>query len=157
MKIKFLLLCLFVSQFTIAQDLQKERLWRIDGDKKSIYLEKGIFHTGNKKVSAQLLNVRHSFSSAQGYERVVFDFSSSDIPKIYGYLSPGEKKLYLDFFDTGMKDNVKFPGNSRHIKNLDFYPLSAESLSLELKFKDKVTADIFYLKNPARLVIDLKR
>lgn len=140
-----------------AQNLMKERLWKIDSRKKSIYLEKGIFHSGDRNTKSKLMKIRHSYSASQGYERIVFDFNTNEIPKVYGFLSPDDKKLYLDLFETALQDGLQFPGNSKFVKTIDFYPISSDSLSLEVAFKDVVSADIFYLTNPARLVIDLKK
>lgn len=153
-------LCLFAvlaAQSSFSQDLMKERLWKIDSRKKSIYLEGGIFHSGHNKLVSKLKKIRHSFAAGQGYERIVFDFETSEVPKVYGYLSASEGKLYLDFFDTGLGDSVSFPGNSKYVKNVNFFPISKDSLSVELKFRSSVTADIFYLSNPGRLVVDLKK
>ncbi len=141
----------------MAQDLMKERLWKIDSRKKSIYMEAGIFHSGHKKAESKVSGIRHSYSTSKGYERIVVDFETRDVPKIYGFLSAKEQKLYLDFFDTGLAGNVGFPGNSKFVKSVNFFPISEESLSVELKFKTGVTADIFFLENPGRLVIDLKK
>lgn len=150
--------CLVLSMASLwAQNLMKERLWKIDSRKKSIYMEGGIFHSGFKKNPGKVTKIRHSYSSSKGYERIVIDFNTSDIPKIYGFLSDKEAKLYLDLFDTGLSENVSFPGNSKFVKNVNFFPISKDSLSVEIKFRNAVTADIFYLQNPARLVIDLKK
>lgn len=155
---RILVFLLLISSFSVfSQDLMKERLWKIDSRKKSIYMEGGIFHSGHRKTKGKVSGIRHSFSSSKGYERIVIDFTSKEIPKVYGFLSSKEGKLYLDFFDTGLMSNVSFPGNSKHVKSVNFFPISEESLSLEMKFRSSITADIFYLENPGRLVIDLKK
>ena len=47
-------------------------------------------------------------------------------------------------------------GKTQYVEAINFFPISRETLSVELKFKEKVSVDIFYLDNPGRLVIDIK-
>ena len=151
----FVLIGLLFSQ-AHAQNLLKERIWKIEGRKKSIFLEQGVFHSGTSRKKTVLKSVRHFFSKKNGQERVVFDFSTNPIPKIYGHISQNGKKLYIDLFDTGIKDNVPSVGTSKFVKEVKFYPISNESLSVELDLKSSSKFDIFYLENHARLVIDIR-
>lgn len=141
--------CLF------AQNLMQERLWKIDSRKKSIYLKQGIFYSNRPKIQSRLVGIRHSYTA--GHERIVFDFSSIDAPRVYGHLASSEQKLYIDFFSSTMRPSLRFPGESKYVKNVNFFPLGPESLSVEIKFKIGISADIFHLSSPGRLVIDLKK
>lgn len=132
------------------------RIRKLTASKKAIFLKNGIFHNGNVKNSSRLNKVRHSFSKNQGYERVVFDFSTSNIPKVYGSISSNEKRIYLDFFDTNLKESIASVGTSHFVENINFLPLSKESLSVEVIFKQNVEVDVFYLNGPGRLVLDIK-
>lgn len=152
----YLLITTLVSFSLSAQNLLSERLWKIPGRKKSIYMERGIFHTGNKKVKTELTAIRHSYTKKRGYERFVFDFKGNEIPKVYGHISAKENKLYIDLFDTGINPQMTMMGNSHYIGAVNFFPIDDESLSLELNFKRKASVDIFHLSNPARLVIDIR-
>ena len=80
-----LILGIFSNLF--AQNLLEERIRKITGRKKSIYLDKGIFHNGTVKVESKLTRVRHSYSVKQGYERVVFDFSITSELKFASFTS----------------------------------------------------------------------
>ena len=40
---------------------------------------------------------------------------------------------------------------------MQFYNIEQDHVSVELDFKQNVSFDIFYLENPARLVIDVKK
>lgn len=124
--------------------------------KRSIFLDKGIFHNGGVKILSTLKAIRHSYSKKRGFERVVLDFKTKKIPRIYGYISPKQKKLYLDIFDTKITQGVKAFGNSKYVDTIKFFPLNEETLSAEFIFKKKVAVDIFYLDSPGRLVIDIK-
>jgi hypothetical protein len=42
------------------------------------------------------------------------------------------------------------------VEKVVFFPIEENHLSVEFKLKNKVSADIFFLDNPGRLVIDLK-
>ena len=149
------LLLLLVNLSSHAQNLMKERIWKIDSRKKSVYLERGIFHSGAQNRSSQLVSIRRSYNRAEGHERVVFDFTTKEIPRLYGHLSSSENKLYMDFFSTTIVPTLKFPDGGRYVKNANFLP-DPETLSVEIKFKSSVSAEIFYLASPGRLVIDLK-
>jgi hypothetical protein len=139
-----------------AQDLLKERIRKLSSNKTSIYIEKGIFHNGGVKQEATLKTIRQSFNPKLGYERVVIDFNSSQVPKIYGHISAVDKKLYIDLFETTLDKDFKTTGAKHFVDKINVFPIESNYLSLEMNLKGKVNADIFYLDNPGRLVIDLK-
>lgn len=156
---KLLLSILILSTLTaqaFGQDLLGERIRRITSRKKSIYLDKGIFHNGGPSVPSKLKAVRHNYNKTLGYERIVFDFGSKKIPKIYGHINSKNKNLYVDLFDTKILKGINSFGKTNFVDSINFFPISRETLSVELKFKEKVSVDIFYLDNPGRLVIDIK-
>lgn len=155
MKLIFLL-SLLLSFPSNGQNLQNERIRKITDQKLNVFLRKGIFHHSSRKVSTELKAVRHRFSKNSGYERIVFDFISKDAPKVYGHISGGDKKLYMDIFDTELGKGVESFGNSKYVKSINFFPIDNESLSVEIDFKENVAVDIFYLENPGRFVLDLK-
>lgn len=152
----FILIQVFLSTNLLAQDLLKERIRKLSSNKTSIYIEKGIFHNGGVKQEAVLKTIRQSYNPKLGFERIVLDFNTNQVPKIYGHISAADKKLYIDLFSTSIAPNFQTVGNKHFVEKINFFPIESNYLSLELKLKMKVTADIFYLENPARLVIDLK-
>ena len=139
-----------------AQDLMKERIRKLSSNKTSIYIERGIFHNGGVKLEAVMKTIRQSFNPKQGFERIVIDFNTNQVPKIYGHISSIDKSIYVDFFDTTLQKDFKGISSKRFIEKINFFPIESNHLSMEIKLKAKVTADIFYLDNPGRLVIDLK-
>ncbi len=149
--------CILSLTTVTAQDLQNQRIRKLQGSKTAIYLTNGIFHTGGgPKVDSELKAIRHNFSAKNGYERLVFDFKTPKLPKVYGHISSDDKKIYLDFFDTTVGSELNSFGSSKYVESVNIFPLSKDSLSVELVLKDKISADIFWLENPGRLVIDLK-
>lgn len=140
-----------------SQDLQSERIRTIGDRKRSIYLESGIIHNGSESVATKLKTVRHNYTDRLGYERLVFDFETPKVPRIYGYISAIENKIYLDLFDTELAAAISSMGQSRFIESINFFPITEESLSVEVKFKEKVSVDIFYLQSPGRFVVDIKK
>lgn len=157
MKIIFLFLSIFcLTSTSHGQDLFKERIRKLSSNKTSIYIEKGIFHNGGVKVQSSLKSLRQSFNAQQGFERIVIDFSTAQVPKIYGHISSDDKKLYLDIFETTLAKDFKSVSNTRFIDKINFFPIESNHISLDMRLKGKVSADIFYLENPGRLVIDLK-
>lgn len=139
-----------------AQDLFKERIRKLSSNKTSIYIEKGIFHNGGVKLQSQLVSLRQSYNPKQGFERIVIDFSTNQVPKIYGHVSSEDKKMYLDIFETTLSKDLKTVASTRFVEKINFFPIESNHLSIDMKLKGKVIADIFYLENPGRLVIDLK-
>lgn len=153
----FLIIIPSVIAFNLsAQDLMKERIRKLSSNKTSIYIEKGIFHNGGVKQEAVLKSIRQSFNPKQGFERIVIDFNTNQIPKVYGHISSMDKKLYVDFFTTSLAKDFQTIGSKHFVEKINFFPIESNYLSMEMDLKGKVTADIFYLENPARLVIDLK-
>lgn len=161
MKLVALSLSLFclTSIFTgpaLGQDLLKERIRKLSNNKTSIYVEKGIFHNGGVKLQSTLKSLRQSYNPKQGFERIVIDFSTNQVPKIYGHIFSDDKKMYLDIFETSLAKDFKTVANTRFINKINFFPIESNHLSIDMQLKGKVIADIFYLENPGRLVIDLK-
>lgn len=152
----FSVLFLVLSFNSFSQDLLGERIRRISSTKKSVYFDRGIFHNGGPKRKSTLKAMRHSFTPSRGYERIVFDFTTDKIPRVYGNISSGDKKLYVDFFDTRLSESINSFGKSKFVNEVKFFPISKDSLSIELSFSKIANVDIFYLSSPARLVIDIK-
>lgn len=159
MKLSFVLLCtlLMGSTTSFAQNLLKERIWKISSRKRSIYFDKGIFHSGANSQMQQLKTIRNSYVPARGYERVVFDFSGNLPPRIYGHIAKDEKKVYIDFFNTELSKQLSNLRNTKFLKDVQFFNIEEDHVSVELIFKSNVSFDVFYLENPARLVIDIKK
>jgi hypothetical protein len=156
---KYLLwICIFLfsSQALFSQDLLKERIRKLGGKKTSVYVENGIFHNGGVKNEGVLKGIRQSYSAKLGFERIVIDFNSSEIPKIYGNINSLEKRVYIDFFDTTLDKELKTVSSTKFVEKVHFYPIEKGHLSMEMRLKSKASADIFFLQNPGRLVIDLK-
>lgn len=148
---------MFTSITAYSQNLFNERIRKLDARKKSIYLDSGIFHNGGQKRPSSLKGIRHSFKKSKGYERVVIDFSTDKLPRVYGHISSKDKKIYLDLFDTEMAGNISSFGNTKYVKAINFFPITEESLSVEIVLKESVGVDVFFLDSPARLVVDIKK
>jgi hypothetical protein len=159
MKKILMIALLSVTEMALSQNLMGDngRIRKIVPKKKAIYFDNGIFHHPGPKISTKLDAVRHSFSSSTGYERVVFDFNTNKVPKLYGHISSKEKHLYLDLFNAQLNPQIKSFGKSKFVKNFNFYNFSDDMLTAEIEFKEGLNFDVFYLENPGRLVIDVKK
>lgn len=157
MKQLVFILFIFITFNALAQNLLEEKIWKIGSRKRSVYQDKGVFHTGSEGVPGVLQTVRHSMNKSLGAERIVFDFNGQQVPRVYGHLAKSLDRIYIDFFGTTMAPNMASDSNGEYLKSVEFYPISKDILSLELGFKGKISADIFYLESPARLVIDIKK
>ncbi len=150
------LIIVLFSSSVFAQNLMEERIWKISARKKSIFLDSGVFHHNSNVKGAGISSVRNSVVAGRGYERVVIDFSSATIPKIYGHISGSPQKLSIDFFDTNAMTNQTNLKNSQFVKSIDFISVDGKTMTMEMSFKAKSSFDVFYLENPARLVIDIR-
>lgn len=139
----------------LAQNLMEERIWKVAPRKKSIFLDSGVFHH-NADVKSAIVAVRSSATPGQGYERVVIDFSTPTIPKMYGHISAKENKISVDFFDSSISTSQPQLKNSKNVKTIDFINVDGKSITMDLSMKGKTSFDIFYLENPGRLVIDIR-
>lgn len=152
----FLVLSLTLTN-SFAQDLMKERIRKLTPSKTAIYIEKGIFHNGAVKNEAELVSIRQSFNAKEGFERIVLDFSGRNIPKVYGYFSSQEKKLYIDLFNTNLAKDLKTITKTKFVDKIHFFPIEKDHVSVELRMSANANVDVFYLENPGRIVFDLKK
>lgn len=140
-----------------AQDLMKEQIRQLQKQKKSIYTTSGTFYTKPIKDQSTLTRVRNAYASTRGYERIVLDFSGVLPPQVYGHISGSKNKVFIDLFKTSISPNVRQLKDVKFIKNVDFYTMDKEHTSLELSFVKNSSFDVFYLENPARVVIDVRK
>lgn len=161
MKATFILFfaCILIGVSNVeAQDLLNTRIRMIKGRKRAIYFDQGVFHTdGNKRALTVLKEIRDAYVKSRGYERVVFQFAGNEVPAIYGNVAGKKKKIYLDFFNTTIDKKLSSISANKYLDSVNFYPIDKDALSIEILFKQAIVADIFYLKNPGRLVIDIKK
>ncbi len=140
-----------------AQNLNSQRIWKISSKKRSIFLDKGVFHIDSMKGTNHLKGLRNSYFKSRGYERVVFDFEGMNPPNLYGHISKEKKKIYLDFFNTSFNKKMNSISKIKFVKSVDFFTIDKDQVSIELNLDGKVSYDIFYLSNPGRLVIDIQK
>ena len=140
----------------LSQNLMEERIWKISPRKKSIFLDAGVFHHNSDVRNSGVTSVRSSNVAGRGYERIVIDFNTPTIPKIYGHISGAAHKISIDFFETGILTSQPQLKGSAHVKNIDFINVDGKSTTMELSLKGKASFDVFYLDSPGRLVIDIR-
>jgi len=157
MKSLLLLLSIVISSQSVAQNLNAQRIWKISSKKRSIFLDKGVFHLDESKGTNELKGIRNSFFKSRGYERVVFDFEGSSPPRLYGHISKEKKKIYIDFFNTKLNKSMSSISKIKFVSSVDFFTIDKNNLSVEVNLDGRVSYDIFYLTNPGRLVIDIQK
>ncbi len=153
---RLLFITLLMSLPVLAQNLMEERIWKVAPRKKSIFLDSGVFHHNSDLKNAGITAVRSSSAPGQGYERVVIDFNTPSIPKIYGHISPKDQKITVDFFESTIVTTQPQLKSSKNVKTIDFLNVDGKSITMDLSMKSKASFDIFYLENPGRLVIDIR-
>jgi hypothetical protein len=145
---KFLALLMLLSTTAFAQNLMKERIWKLSPRKRSIFLDKGVFHAVTGQSGGQVVGVRNSFVKSRGYERIVIDFNTQKIPNVYGHIAQKENKVYLDFFNSQLGKTLNPLQNTKYVDNVDFFGIDGSNLSVELRLKSASSYDIFYLEKP---------
>ncbi len=156
-KLPILCFLILISDLCYGQNLNQEKANKIEGRKTGVYVQEGVFYKGGSMIKSAIQSIRRSGDSAKNQERVVIDFSTANTPQIYSYLSDSEKILYIDFFNTEIKDKKPELVNSTFVESVIFYPWKDNSLSMEIKLKEKVFCDLFYLESPGRMVIDMRK
>ncbi len=156
MKLSFAIVLALLSATVLAQNLMEERIWKLSSRKKSIFLDSGVFHLNSGSKNSQITAVRSSSVPGRGYERVVIDFNTPSIPKIYGHISSQNQKVSIDLFDTSIATAQPQLKDSRFVKNIDFINVDGKSLTMDISLKSKASFDVFYLPDPGRLVIDIR-
>ena len=136
-------------------NLFEQRIREVSPRKKNIYLSEGIFHKKSGPPSV-LKEIRNGYSAQEKRERLVFEFSAA-VPRLYGALMANENKVRVDFMDTSV-ENLTGNSNTQHfLKGVHLYPVEKGRLSIEIDLTFGLTYDIFYLDNPGRLVLDIKK
>jgi hypothetical protein len=156
MKLSIIISFFLVAGSVLAQNLMEERIWKLSSRKKSIFLDSGVFHLNTGAQGAQVTGVRSSAVAGRGYERVVIDFNTPTVPKLYGHISSQNQKLSIDLFDTTAATAQPQLKNSKYVKNIDFINVDGKSLTMDIALKSKASFDVFYLPDPGRLVIDIR-
>jgi hypothetical protein len=156
MIVRIAIVALFVCHSVFAQGLMEERIWKISGRKKSIFLDSGVFHSSSTMTSSGITGIRNSVVAGRGYERIVIDFNTPGVPKIYGHISAQKHNISVDFFNTQAMTAQPQIKNSKFVKSVDFISVDGKTLTMEMTMKAKASFDIFYLDNPGRLVIDIR-
>lgn len=153
---KYLWILVGIISFSVfAQNLNEERIWKLASRKKAIYLGHGVFHQ-NVGARSTIAGIRSSNVADRGYERLVIDFGGASIPRLYGHINEGEKKISVDFFDTSVTAQVAALKNTKNVKSVDFLAIDQTQTTMEIQLKSKLNFDVFYLENPGRLVIDIR-
>ena len=81
-----------------------------------------------------------------------------EFQKLMSTLRVKRRNSILIFYTT-LGQSIESLGNSRYLSTIDYFPMSADQLSLELAFKTHVSVDMFYLEGNngnGRLVLDVK-
>jgi hypothetical protein len=138
-----------------AQNLMEERIWKVAPRKKSIFLDSGVFHLNSELKGAAISGIRSSSVDGRGYERLVIDFTTPSVPRLYGHITAA-KKIAIDFFDTGLQSQPTPIKNSKFVNSVDFISVDGKNMTMEIALKGKSSFDVFYLENPGRLVIDIR-
>lgn len=156
MLMRFLCLSFLLTSAASAQNLMEERIWKIAARKKSIFLDSGVFHLNSPTGNSSINGVRSSSVAGRGYERIVIDFTTASVPKLYGHISPKDQKISVDFFETAISTTQPQLKGSRNVKSIDFISVDGKSITMDLTMNSKASFDVFYLENPGRLVIDIR-
>jgi hypothetical protein len=155
MKFGLILLTFLLALTATAQSLMEERIWKVAPRKKSIFLDSGVFHVNSDLKNSSIVGMRNSVAPGRGYERLVVDFNTPKVPKMYGHIA-ANKKISVDFFETTMSSSQPLVKNSKFVQGIEFITVDGKTMTMEITLKGKSSFDVFYLENPGRLVIDIR-
>lgn len=134
-----------------------ERIFNLVNAKRSLYLSKGIFHLNKQGSAATLKGIRNSNLKSRSFERIVFDFSTTSLPSLYGSISQDKNKIYIDLYDAKIDRSLMSKQPSyKKVSHINFMDIEKNRLIAEINLKTSSEIEIFYLENPARLVVDIK-
>ena len=157
MKLLTFIICISLVLCSQGQNLLEERIRKLSSDKQGIFLNKGIFHNGMRSLESSINSIRYRYNEKDDYERLVIDFKDNKIPRIYGNISSHNKKIYISLFKTSLPGSFYSSGNSKFVKSIDFFPIDDNILSAEINLKEEIGLEIFYLEEPSRLVLDMRK
>lgn len=145
-------LMFIISVNAYSQNLNNIKIRNIEDKKTSVYVNEGIFHHRAKKQKTTLKKIRQNFTAKRGYERIVFDFATQEIPNIYGHIDSDGHKITFDMMFTEVKSGINAFGKKEFVKSVDFFPVSKDTVSVEIVLSKKVKTEVFRL--PSKLVFD---
>ncbi len=155
---KPLFLAFLISSFNVyGNSLLEQRTLKLSSKKASVYSDSGVFFWKSTMKNTKVKSIRSFFSKKKGYERYVVDFSTPNIPSIYGHIDEKTGKLFLDLIDASPDKSMNPGVSGKFLKSIDIFSLDKSNTSLELSFNEKYGFDIFYLNSPGRLVIDVRK
>jgi hypothetical protein len=159
---KFFIIIFFLGLIphSYSQNVLKENTWVLSGSKKNIYFEQGIFRlSSSAEISAPVLlqNIRTHFNKNTKQERIVIDLTGNSLIGIYGSILPSKKKITLDLMQVAKSDSLPSATKGKYLQSVDIYLIEPKLMTLELNFDAVYSFEIFYLLNPMRVVIDVKR
>jgi len=155
----FLLFIIAKCYILLAQEVKELKRDTLKYNKNDTYEVDIITQADFKKSDkCELRQLRHSSLQSRDFERIVFDFNEFNFPqKVYVLNSSKFKRVFIDFSGCETQlEELKIKG-SKIIIGSSFYELGKGNLSIELELNKMKKSEIFYLKNPSRLVIDIKK
>ncbi len=129
----------------------------------------GYFSGGSGGKDLNVKSVR--WHTHNGYERLVFDISKWDgVLGEHPYKSTNETGIYeigtelknAKYIDGELSGYHSFTGNmpyfkkSKLLKDMQVFPNGDDSYLFRIGLKNKAAYKVFTLKNPARIIIDIK-
>ncbi len=141
----------------MGNSLLEQRTIKLSAKKASVYSDSGVFFWKSTMKGAKVKGVRSFYSKQRGFERVVVDFSTPNIPSVYGHIDEKTGKLFLDLLDASPDSDINQNVSGKYLKSINIFSLDKSNTSLELSFNKKYGFDIFYLNSPGRLVIDVRK
>lgn len=143
-----------------SQNVLKENTWVLASSKKNIYFEQGIFRLNaatQQSTPVLLQNIRTNFNKKTQQERIVIDLSGNSLVSLYGSVLSSKKKVTLDLMQVAKSESLPNAIKGKFLQSVDIYIIEPKLISLEFNFDSVYSFEIFYLENPMRVVIDVKR
>ena len=155
----------------VEEKLNELMIYEAMLEKTNRYFKEAVIRGGKPEVSGVSLKEIRRALNAQGYERIVFDFSMAKeepggaspvgMPSYYQVaISPERVAVTLRGIEQvgltakGLKRAFQ---KSRMVKSVNVYPaLNSKEVVVEFLLRRRVPTEVFELHDPARVVLDLK-
>jgi len=141
--------------------ISADRIQTVEAKKTQIYMKDGIFTGGHRDAEAATIrDIRRANNT--GFERIVLDIDSSQIPYYQVAIDPTLKRITLTVFgDPTLSFQapqvVKAFQKSATVTRVDLYPkVDGTTFSMVLQLKGTTPVEVFELSSPNRIIFDLK-
>lgn len=158
---KLLTALAFLTSVSAFAALDSTRVHKAEPKKTEVYVREGLVVGGDRAITdATVKDLRRATNA--GYERIVLDLESAGMPFYQVALEPESKRIVVTLHGRSRlglnapKIHTLFR-KSPLVSKVELFPrVDDESWSFALHLKSAVPVEVFELRSPNRVILDLK-